>query len=175
MDLDAYRSSAEAFLPALTAEYYRHYAGLQDEYAIEAIYARHSELFTRAAVDGLRTQAAGAPAGSEQRRRLTLLVDFAVEGYIGEATKDVETELAQREAATVLEFDGARVGLRDSSSVQANEPDPERRALIERARLSAIGGDLGQLHRELVERQHACARELGWDSYRDMCVECKEL
>jgi hypothetical protein len=175
MDLDAYRSSAEAFLSALTAEYYRHYAGLQDEYAIEPIYARHSELFTTAAIDGLRTRASSAPAGSEHRRRLTLLVDFAVEGYIGEATKEAEAELAEREAATVLEVDGRRIGLRESSSVQANEPDPERRALIERARLGAIGGELGHLHRELIERQHECAHKLGWASYREMCAECKEL
>jgi hypothetical protein len=175
MDLDAYRSSAESFLSALTAEYYRHYAGLQDEYAIEPIYARYRELFTRAAVDALREQAARLPVESEERRRTGLLVDFAVEGYVGEATKEAEAELAQREAGTMLELDGERLGLRESNSVQANEPDPERRALIERARMRAIEGELGHLHRELVERQHACAEELGWESYRAMCADCKGL
>jgi hypothetical protein len=175
MDLDAYRSSAEAFLSELTAEHYRHYAGLQDEYAIEPIYARHSELFTRAAVDGLRTRVARAAPDSEERRRLTMLVDFAVEGYIGQATKEAEAELARREATTTLELDGGAIGFRESSSAQANEPDPSRRAEIERARLGAIAGDLGGLYRELIERQHEGARELGWVTYQEMCVECKDL
>jgi hypothetical protein len=175
MDLDAYRSEAEAFLSELTAEYYRHYAGLQDEYAIEPIYARHAELFTRHAIDALRTRMERAPGGSDERRRLTMLVDFAVEGYVGQATKQTEAELARREATTQLELDHSRIAFRESSSIQANEGDPERRALIERARLAVIGGELGGLYREVIERQHAAAHELGWDSYRQLCADCKSL
>jgi len=57
MDLEDYRRSSETFVSELTAEYYRHYAGLKDSYEIESIYARHAELFTTARamlVDGLR-------------------------------------------------------------------------------------------------------------------------
>jgi hypothetical protein len=175
MDLDAYRLSAEAFLSELTGEYYRHYAGLKEQYAIEPIYAQHGELFTRRAVDGLREHAARSPAGSDEHRRLTMLVDFAVEGYVGEAGKQAESELALREARTMLELDDRRIGYRESSAVQANEPDPGRREMIERARLDAVSGELGELYREVIERQHACARELGWESYRAMCAECKLL
>jgi hypothetical protein len=175
MDLDAYRSSAEAFLAELTGEYYRHYAGLQEEYAIEPIYARHAELFARPAVESLRERAAGAPAGSDEHRRLTMLVDFAVEGYVGEASKRTEAELARREATTTLELDDREIGYRESSAVQANEPDAARREAIERARLEALAGELGALHREVIELQHASARELGWGSYRAMCAECKLL
>ncbi len=176
MDLGAYRSSAEAFLAELTGEYYRHYAGLQDEYAIEPIYARHRELFTRSAVDSLRTLMAQAPAGTDERRRVAMLVDFAVEGYVGEATKQTEAELAHREARTVLELDhGSPISFRESGVLQANEADPARRVMIERARLAAIRGRLGGLYRELIERQHAAARELGWDSYRRLCADTKGL
>jgi hypothetical protein len=104
-----------------------------------------------------------------------MLVDFAVEGCVGQATKETEAELARREATIVLELDGEPIGFRESSPMQANEPDAHRRAAIERARLSAIEEELGGLYRELIERQHACARELGWPTYREMCVECKDL
>ena len=175
MDLDAYRSSAEAFLSELTGEYYRHYAGLKDEYAIEPIYERHGELFTRQAVDGLRERAGRSAAGSEEHRRLSMLVDFAVDGYVGQASKRAEADLALREASTMLELEDRRIGYRESTAVQANEPDPDRREVIERARLEAVGGELGALYRELIERQHASALELGWDSYRALCAECKQL
>ncbi len=175
MDLDAYRHSAESFLTELTREYYRHYAGLQDEYAIEAIYARHADLFSAAAVGSLRDLGAAAQAGTEDRRRLAMLVDFAVEGYVGEQTKTAEAELARREAALVLEVDGGTLGFRESSVVQANEPDPDRRALIEAARLEAAERELASLYVELTERQHDAARGLGWPSYLAMCADCKGI
>ena len=34
---------------------------------------------------------------------------------------------------------------------------------------------LGRYYRELIERQHACAVELGWASYVDMCEHCKGI
>jgi len=176
MDLDAYRASAEEFHQALDREYYRHYGGLQDEYEIERIYDRHRELFTRASLDALREHAARAPDGSEEHRRHGMLVDFAVEGYIGEATKDLEAELARREASLTLELgDGTRLGFREAATALANEPDADRRAQIEAARLELLERELRGLYGELIERQHACARELGWNSYREMCSDCKAL
>ena len=43
--LYAYRSQAQAFASELGREHYRHFAGLQEAYAIEAIYDRHAALF----------------------------------------------------------------------------------------------------------------------------------
>ena len=80
MDLDAYRASAEAFLSELTAEYYRHYAGLQDEYAIEPIYARHQEL-TR--IERARAIGLSVDGGAGVRE----LWRFACEGHIGDSTR----------------------------------------------------------------------------------------
>src|SRR5437764_14505431 len=98
MELAAYRSSAESFMSELTAEYFHHYAGLQAEYEIEPIYDRHAELFERSTVDELQAAADSAAPGS------------AVEGFLGQATKSLEAELARREAGLVLELDGQRIG-----------------------------------------------------------------
>ncbi len=175
MDLDAYRHSAETFVSDLEAVYYRHYAGLDDEFEIEPIYQRHPELFTRAAVETLRGLAQSAPAGTDQCRSRWMLLDFAVQGHIGQATKALEAELARREAELCLEVAGESLGYRESSVVQANEPVRARRAEIERARLTATDEALNPLHVELIEIQHATARELGYTSYREMCAECKRV
>lgn len=172
MDLDAYRAGAESFTAALSLEYYLHYAGHRDELGIEPIYDRHAELFDRAAVDALRAEATGAAAGDE-RRGLRALLDFAVEGHLGLATKALDAELARREAELALDVGGERLGFRESSVVQANEPDAARRALIEQARLEATVRELNPLRREALEQQHALARELGWADYREMCEELK--
>jgi hypothetical protein len=175
MDLEAYRQSAESFVSELTAEYYRHYAGLKDSYEIEPIYARHAGLFGADAIDDLRGRAEAAAPGGEDRRRLMMLLDFAVEGHIGQATKHTEEQLAVCEASITIDVDGQQLPFRRSAVVQANEPDPARREEIEQARLAATDEHLAPLHRELIERQHALAGELGYDSYRQLCEDCKEL
>jgi hypothetical protein len=168
MDLDGYRRDAEEFLAALTLEYYRHYAGHKPDYDIEPIYARYGALFTAEAVLELR-------AARDRRPALSPLLDFAADGYVGEATKALEAELAGREAALTVELDGERLGFRDVPIAQANEPDSGRRIALERARLELLDHELNGLYRELIERQHAAATDLGWPSYAAMCTDCKGL
>jgi len=175
MDLDAYRGTAERFITELMREYYRHYAGLKDSFEIEAIYASHGGLFSRDAVQALRELDARTTEDGDERRRARMLLDFAVEGYVGEATKAIEEELARAEAALTIEVGDERIGFREGPMAQANEPDPGRRAEIERALLTATDEGLGSHYRERIERQHACATELGWASYADMCAHCKGI
>jgi hypothetical protein len=159
MDIDAYRSEAEQFLSAIDREYYLHFSGQREEYAIEEIYERHAGLFSRDAVEGLRER--GAP----------LLLEFAVHGLVGQRTKAEEAEIARREASLEIELDGRRMLFREASVAQANEPDPERRAALQAARNAATEEQLNPLLRELLERSHAVAAELGWPSMRAMCEE----
>ena len=173
MDLGAYRAEAEAFTAELSGEYHRHFAGLQEELGIEEVYARHAGLFAAAAGEELRA-ADGAADGEEARAR-RLLLDFCVEGHIGLATKELEAELARREVEATLAVDGRTLGFRESSVAQANEPDPDRRAAIEAARLEAMEAHINPVAREMLERFQALARELGWPSYRAMCEELKGL
>src|ERR1700755_885030 len=154
MDVNAYRQSAEAFLTDLTREYYLHYAGLKETYEIAPIYGRHEELFTAAAIERLRDQRDATDPRTDESRRLRILLDFAVEGHLGEQTKALETELAQREATLTLKLRDRQVGVRESSVVQANEPDAEVRAEIEWARNELTETELGGLYREMLERQH---------------------
>src|SRR5436309_364457 len=158
MDLDAYRAAAETFVGELNREYYRHFAGLSDDFAIEAVYARHARLFARAAVDELRALVHNGPAQGDEARRRRYLLDFGVEGLLGRTTTVQEAELARREAALSLEVDGARIGFRESAVEQANEPDRARRVRIEVSRLAATEEHLTPLRREAWEAQHALAR-----------------
>jgi hypothetical protein len=174
MDRDAYRVGAEGFLAEIGREYYRHYAGLKDDFEIEAIYDRHADLFSRGAVDELRSEfhaAEDRAPGSDEGRRRRYRLDFCLEGHLGQATKSLDAELARREAQLRLEVDGAPIGFRESSVAQANEPDGERRARIQAARLEATEEELNPLYAEALELTHSLARELGWPSYRALCEE----
>jgi hypothetical protein len=159
LDLNAYRAETEDFIGALDREYYLHFAGLKDDYAIEAVYDRHPDLFGREAVDGLRE--AGAPE----------LLEFAVHGLIGRETRAEAAELARREAELEIEVSGERIPYREAPVRQANEPDPERRLALELARNAALTEHLEPLLLELTARGHALTRELGWPSMVALCAE----
>jgi hypothetical protein len=174
LDLEAYAAEAEAFVGAMDREYYLHFAGHKAELEIEPIYERHRDLFQRARVDELRERLAGAAPGDDERRARYLL-ELAVGGFMGEATKAEETALAEREASLEIEVDGRREPYRQATIWQANEPDAEVRARIEQARLEVMDAELNPLHVEVTERTHELTRALGWTSYRALCEELKAV
>jgi hypothetical protein len=175
VDLDAYRVAAERFSAELSLAYYRHYAGLTGQLAIEPVYARAAHLFERDAVLALRERAEAGATRDDDGRRMRALLRFAVEGRLGCRTQNLDAELARREALTEIEVDGARLGLREALSMQANEADADRRARIERARLDAIASELNPLAAEALAQRHEVARDLGWPSYSAMFEQLNAL
>ncbi|MFL5840237.1 MAG: hypothetical protein ACJ77Z_07280 [Thermoleophilaceae bacterium] len=159
MELDDYRAQAEQFTTEISREGYLHFSGQKEDFEIEAIYDRHASLFSRDAVDELRG------AGNRE------LLEFAVQGLMGQETKVEEAELARREASLEIEVAGEKIPLRQSPVVQANEPDAERRADIEHARLDLSARELTPLQVDVHERAAAITRELGWPSMLALCEE----
>jgi hypothetical protein len=159
LELDHYRERADSFMAAIDREHYLHFSGQKEDYEIEAIYEAHADLFSRDAVAALRE------AGNRE------LLEFAVQGLMGQETKAEQAELARREASLEVEVNGERMPFRQSAMAQANEPDPDRRAAIERVRLDATERELNPLHLEAHERSLAIAVELGWPSVLDLCQD----
>jgi hypothetical protein len=174
LDLQAYAAEAETFVGSMDREYYLHFAGHKSELEIAPIYDRHQGLFGRPAIEELRERLAEAGPGDDERRTRYLL-ELAVGGFMGEATKAEETQLAEREATLEIEVDGRREPYRRASIWQANEPDPELRARIEEARLAVLDAELNPLHVEVTTRSHGLAQDLGWPSYRAMSEELKAV
>jgi hypothetical protein len=176
-DLDSYPARCERFVSEMDREYYLHFAGHKEQFEIEEIYERHEELFERDVVLRLQERLAGenGKQSGDERRRTRYLLELAVGGLLGRESKHEEAELAEREAALELEVNGERLPYRQSAVTQANEPDPDRRAAIERARLDSLERELNPLHLRALERSHELARELGWPSYRAMYEELKQI
>ena len=171
LDLEKYRSEAEAFCEALDREYYLHLAGHKGELEVEPIYQLHGELFSRGAVEELR-ELAGSARG-DARRRTAYLLEFAVHGHLGLATSSYEARLAELEVGLEVELDGERVPFRMAPVKQANEADADRRAALSDARDALVTVHLNPVYVEALERSHELARSLGWSSYRDMCAQLR--
>jgi hypothetical protein len=156
VDVNEYRAEAEEFLSALDREYYLHFAGLKDDFEIEAIYTRHAPLFSREAVEDLR--------GGESRP----LLKFAAEGYVEQAVKELSAELARLEASLEVEVDGKTYPFRQAAVIQANERDATRRRALDEARNELVSTHLNPLLHEMFDRSRALVGELGWPSVRTM-------
>jgi hypothetical protein len=168
-ELESYSRQAEQFVSELDREYHLHFSGQQDQYRVEEIYDRHRELFGREAIEALR--AAAAEEGTETGRRAALLLELAVGGFLGLACAAEEAEIARLEASLELELDGERIPYRRAPAEQANEPDAERRAALEAARLKLLEERINPLHLRILEQTHALIGELGWASYAEACAE----
>jgi len=174
LDLDDYRREAEAFSEALSREHYLHLAGHKPTLDIEPIYAAHGALFEPGAVRSLR-ELAGREAPHEELRRRRLLLHFAVDGLIGEATKAEVAEAANLEAELMVEAGGETLPYRQVPVVQANESDGGRRAELEEARNRLVTERFDPLALATLERSHAICRELGWSSYAEAYAELRGI
>jgi hypothetical protein len=168
-DLESYSERAEQFVSELDREYHLHYSGRQADYRVEEIYERHRELFERPAIEALR--AAAGDGEGEAERRASLLLQLGVGGFLGLACAAEQAEIGRREAELELRIDGEAIAYRRAASEQANEPDPERRAALDAARLELLAEHLNPLLREILDRTHALIGELGWNSYAEACAE----
>jgi hypothetical protein len=172
-DLETYRRRAEEFVGALDGEFYEHFSGRKAVCDTAAVYDRFPELFTRDALDGLEAQY--QKATGDDKRRLAYLLAFTVDGFMGAETKHLSDEVANTESRTSVELDGEKIGLRNASVVQANEPDPARRARLQSARLAATDEHLNPLLERLWRRCHDLATELGYPHYLELYSEVKGL
>ena len=173
MELAVYRQQAEQFIQSLELEWYRHFAGHKDSLEIEEIYNRHADLFTREAIEELKSHLAQAEPGSDEQRARRMLLDFAVEHYIGQLTKTDEEELAGLEAKLTVEVDGEEMPLRQAWGQLAKEADADRRAEIHDRLMAITAAELNPVAWRINEACHQAARDLGYPSYAAMCTDLK--
>jgi oligoendopeptidase F len=172
-DRETYRSQAEAFTGELDGEYYRHFAGLKEACDFSSIYGRYARLFTREAVDTL-----GELRESEQgqeKKRLDFLHEFAVEGFMGEQTKELTDEIANLESELTITVDGEQIGYRQSSVALANEADADRRRRLNEARLDVTRERLNPRYLEQWQVLHGLAGDLGYRDYAGLYSDVRAV
>ena len=174
LDLDTYAEQAEHFIGAMDREYYLHFAGTSPSSRSSRSTSGTPRCSSARVVDELRERLARPRPGTSPPRAVPARARGGRSARAARPRQE-ETALAEREAALEIEVDGRRLPYRQSAVAQANEPDPERRAAIEAARLDVLERELNPLHLQALERAHELARELGWHSYREMYEELKQI
>jgi len=159
--VDTYRRRLEDMTAEAMEEYYLHSAGHKPTYEIAAVYERYADLTTLDQARALRTE--GAP---------TELYRFACEAYIGNGLRHLSEEIANAEAALVVEVDGESVPYREVSPRLVNEPDGERRRRLYAARCAVTAERLNPLHEEAAMLQRDLTGHLDAGSVLELYERC---
>ncbi|MDX6488900.1 MAG: hypothetical protein QOK13_1515, partial [Gaiellaceae bacterium] len=162
LELDAFRAKADRFIAELDEEYYVHYAGLKEGFDLKSIYDRYPELTSLEQAQSMGLAVNGAGGGIRELWR------FAVEGYMGELTREHTEREARLEAELKAKVGEQELPFRMLRPTIANEPDRAKRAEIEKTRNELTEEHLNPIHLESDEVVRDAVRKLGSDSYVDL-------
>ena len=165
--LDWLDQQAETFSSATTREYYLNNAGLKDDLALAPIFERHADLFRRETVDQVLGLESKDPRSSHLRQ-------FVAEGYLEQAVKELTEEIAARETADSVTWDGEPLPYRSVQQRMMNEPDAARRRDLDQRRLEVTAAQ-NPLRERRWEALYTQTRSLGFASYVALCEELGRL
>ncbi|WP_048198815.1 hypothetical protein [Methanocella arvoryzae] len=168
-DMDSIRTDLEQFNEALMREEYESRAGLKDEPDTASIYARYSGIFDSEDLI-YEVRAKRERASGTEKLRMSYMYAFLLSGFIGRKTTDLGDKLSATEAKTEIEIEGKKVPFRYSAVIQANEPDHEKRMIIDAAR-EGVYDVLNPMLQERLDRSYEIARSFGYDNYVSMCMD----
>ncbi|MEX0625387.1 MAG: hypothetical protein WD402_02460 [Chloroflexota bacterium] len=163
-DRSAYERDLGVFLAEREEELYQHGAGLHDELALRPIYERHTSLFSRAVVDGLRRLLkAGGPDTGHNRA----LLAAATDGFIERATAELTDAIGTAEATAVVVWRGEAIPYRAlRNRISEISGRAERNALYS-SYLEAEEA-LNPMRQERFDRIGELARGLGYGDYVEL-------
>lgn len=163
-DRTAYEQEAVAFQAELNEDRFQNLAGMSDESASAAIYARHADLFSADAVDALRL---AAESDGDDAVHDRALLAFATDGYLERAAGDLSDRIASAERHALINWRGEQIRYPDAPErISTISERSERNGLFEQW-LRAVEA-INPLRVERLEATQAGAIALGYDDQVDM-------
>lgn len=163
-DLASYASGAEEFVSAVTAEYFENFSGRKPGLALEPIYERHADLFSRERISSLAELIDRSDADPETQRQARQLGEFATDGYLQRAVAPLTAKIAEREASASLTWQGERITYRAAPVRIAETADRAVRNGLDAMYVEAMEA-INPLREERMHALHELALELGDEHY----------
>jgi hypothetical protein len=162
-----YEAEVETFAAEQGEAQYANLAGFRADLDLAPVYRRHSGLFSKAAIDQLRSAAAGQDPAA---RRATRLLGFAVQGHLEQSVAEITDRIAKAESTAVVVWRGERIGYRQVSIRVADISDREERNALDEGYRMAMEA-INPLREERWEQLHARAQALGAEDYVSLIRE----
>lgn len=153
LTLERLRLRGEAFMEAISREYWLAHAGHKAEADLKSIYDEYADALGREALE-LAVDAFRNAAGGEERRSARQLLEWQAESQVGRVVAEQdEREIAWEGTAMVRLPDGRDMPYARIAIEIANTTDRAERLRYDEARAALVARELAPLRRERLARE----------------------
>jgi hypothetical protein len=147
--LEGVRKDGEAFLEALSREYYLALSGLKPTADLAPIYRRYERLHEPDTVAALREAMRSAPTASEEHRSARLLLAWLIDSVASRPLAELDERIIAWEASAGIETDDDRVMPFQRLTIDmGRESDRSARLALENARARLVANELAPMKRD---------------------------
>jgi hypothetical protein len=154
LTLAALRHDGDAFMEALSREYYLAASGHKPNADLQSVYARFAHVQGPAALELTRDAFRSATPGSDEWRSARALLDWQVESYASRQLASLDERVIGWEASAVIRLpDGREVPYQRAPVDLAVEPKREERLALDEARAALVMRELAPMRAERLQRE----------------------
>ena len=162
MNLQRLRERAQAFSEDVAREGYLAYSGLKPDAALQAIYARYSDILSDDALAECIERFRSAPASSEDARAARMMLEWQAESRVGRELAILdEKEVALENDSVIRVTDGRTIPYQRGAIDIANSTSAKDREAIDVARARLVEDDFAPMRLERLQREREATEELG--------------
>jgi hypothetical protein len=171
MDIEQYKIDAENFLGELDKEYYLHFSGKKSELNLDDIYRKYYFLFTFENSQFFKNLI-DASSG-DTKKKAGYLFQFSTDTYLGKKYQKISDKIANEEAMAKINVEGQEYSFRYSDIMLSNEPDKNKRELIDSKRRKLISDFFNDDLKIYWKSLHDEAKGLGFENYTSLFAKLK--
>lgn len=161
VSLDRLRHEGQAFMEAMSREYYLAMAGLKPNAELQPIYQRHAGIMTPDTLAMTMEAFRAASPASDEQRRARMMLEWLVGLQSGRELAPMdEREMAWEASAMITLADGSKIQFERAPIEMANAGDRPRRLAIQDARARLVSSELAPLRRERFQRERDITERL---------------
>ena len=171
MNIEQYKIDAENFLGELDKEYYLHFSGKKPELNLEDIYKKYDFLFTFENSQFFKDLIDSSTG--DNKKKAEYLFQFITDTYLGKKYQKISDKIANDEAMAKINIEGQDYSFRFSDIMLSNEPDKNKRELIDSKRRKLISDVFNDDLKIYWESLHSEAKGLGFENYTSLFIKLK--
>jgi hypothetical protein len=160
--LEGIRRDGEAFLEALSREYYLALSGLKPTADLASIYRRFAKLHDPDTVAALREAFLSSSPGSDDHRSARILLGWLIDSVASQQLAELDERVIAWESTAVVDTgEGNMVPFQRISIDLGRLNDRAARLALEKARATIVGNELAPMKRDRLTRERDAIVEQG--------------
>jgi len=171
MNIEQYKIDAENFLGELDKEYYLHFSGKKSELNLDDIYRKYDFLFTFENSQFFKNLIDSS--NGDNKKKAGYLFQFSTNTYLSKKYQKILDKIANDEAMAKINIDGQDYSFRYSDILLSNEPDKNKRELIDSKRRKLTSDVFNDNLKVYWESLHNEAKGLGFENYTSLFIKLK--